>query len=144
MCQLSPGAGTWLDVISDEVATEPGGAVVLVEHCGRDDGACLQPDAAHSLAAFAVYPAPDPATALKLFSFLRDSATLAIIDDGACGIDIFDLATNRWYSDAIASARWLRKGEPAKATGIAATAGFPANRSPPPPRSRLSGTGCRS
>jgi hypothetical protein len=132
MCFLSVDASTWLDVITDEVTAAPAGAVVLVDRCASDNSTCLNPNTIHSLSSFTVYPAPDPTRNLKVFNFLQDSPTLVIIQDGSCGIDVFDLATGRWYSDERASAQALLAGDLSAAVSIRAAPSFPATEVSPP------------
>lgn len=143
ICVLSVDASTWFDLISpDSWTNSAGGDVVLVETCAAADATCLDPSAPHPLSDFTAYPAPDgQAVHMKFFSLLWDKSTgspaqdgtLAIIQDGACGIDIFDLATDDWYTDATASADQLLQGNASAAVGLPAASSFPASQSPPSP-----------
>lgn len=143
-CFLS--AKTWLDVMSYEVPPQgPGGPVVLVDRCASDDATCLDPNLTHSLRDFTVYPAPDANTALTVITLLgtglpgcrencfvaAQGGTLVVITDGRCGTGVFDLKTGRWYSDAIASANQLMRGNPRAAFLIPSSPSYPANQPPP-------------
>jgi len=141
-------ANAWLDVMSYEVPPQgPGGPVVLVDRCARDDAACLDPNVTHPLRDFTVYPAPDPNTALTAITLLgtglpgcrencfvaAQGGTLVVITDGSCGTDVFDLRTDKWYSDAIASANQLMRGNPRAAILIPSSPSYPASQPPPKP-----------
>jgi hypothetical protein len=146
-CWLSVAAHTWLDIVSKEVPPSGvGGPVVLTDKCTPNHTTCLDPHALHALHNFTAYPAPDPDSALQS-SFLLDTVsascqfdcgvpaqegTLALISDGGCGEDIFDLATDHWYSDADSSADQLLRGNPRGALEIPSAPSFPASQSPPP------------
>lgn|GEM_PF-3446864 len=143
VCVLSVDANTWFDLMFPHSHTSSaGGDVVLVETCAPADATCLDPSAPHPLSDFTAYPAPDGhAVDMKLWSLLWDTSTgspaqdgtLAIIQDGACGIDVFDLATGDWYTDATASADQLLQGNPRGAVRLPAASSFPAFQSPPTP-----------
>lgn len=146
-CWLSVASHTWLDIVSKEIPPQGiGGPVVLVDKCAPNHTTCLDPHALHALHNFTAYPAPDPDSALQS-SFLLETlsascqfecgvpaqgGTLALISDGACGEDIFDLATDHWYSDADFSADQLLRGNPRGALEIPSVPSFPASESPPP------------
>ncbi len=148
-CQLSTEADTWFDVVSNAVGDQaPGGPVILVERCTPTDASCLDPDAAHALRGFTAYRAPDPAVFLA-YSYLLlrriaapcqfDCASplaggvLAVVSDGSCGTDVFDLRDDAWYLDSVSSVNALVSHTPG-AEKLPSPAGYRVSgRMPPPP-----------
>ena len=143
-CLLSVPSKTWFDVVSREVGPQrAGGPVVLVHKCASGDTNCLDPNVTHALKDFTAYPAPDPDTAIPLVTFLPSSpschtdcavpaqgATLLVIGGNCTGV--FDLKTDKWYSDGTPSADQLQRGDPGGAIEILSAPSFPASQSPPP------------
>lgn len=61
------------------------------------------------------------------------TGTLVVISDGRCGTDVFDLRTDKWYFDSIASAEQLMRGNPRAALAIPSSRSYPAIQPPARP-----------
>lgn len=147
-CSRAGNSDTWLAIFSPEVNNPvPGPHVVLVETCSRSDSDCLAPDALHPLSGFTGYPAPDPTTQLVFTGYVRESGkacpsgcvaarsgALAIIGDGLCNLDIFDLANDHWYFGDTATAAKLAAGDDPTVEQIPSAPGFFPSQASPIPR----------
>jgi hypothetical protein len=152
VCMRAGNSDTWVDAIGGGVVRPvgPGGAVMLVETCAADDAACLDPDATRPLRDFTAYPAPDARTRLIFPGFVPERGTgvgpscsvdcgvpardgsLAVISDGSCNVDIFDLATDHWYFGTTQSGHQLAEGRFTGTVEIPSAPSFRAIQSPPP------------
>jgi hypothetical protein len=147
-CSRAGNSDTWLAIFSPEVNNPvPGPHVVLVETCSPNDSNCLAPDARHPMSGFTGYPAPDRTTQLLFTGYVREpgkacpsgcvaarSGALAIIGDGLCNVDIFDLANDHWYFGDTATAAKLAAGDDRAPEQIPSAPGFSPSQSSPIPR----------
>ena len=126
-CSRAGNSDTWLAIFSPEVNNPvPGPHVVLVETCSPNDSNCLAPDARH--------PMREPGKACPSGCVAARSGALAIIGDGLCNVDIFDLANDHWYFGDTATAAKLAAGDDRAPEQIPSAPGFSPSQSSPIPR----------